>query len=188
MTDLCSFYFPGVLVGPYLDYASYMSLIDESLFEGKRSPSSTRSIPDGRKRVAYRKMLTGLVFLGVFVGLSPSFYYGIVITPWFMTQGFLYRSVSMRSIESFSDLFGCRMAYFQFSGFIERSKYYAIWTLTEVGFAFCHIRGANRRPGCEYTDRIRVYWVWPFRRIHMGRCRQCQNPRDRAPFELQSSA
>jgi lysophospholipid acyltransferase len=109
-----SFYFPGVLVGPYLDYASYMSLIDESLFEGKRSPSSTRSIPDGRKRVAYRKMLTGLVFLGIFVVLSPSFYYGIVITPWFMTQGFLYR-----------------MVYFQFSGFIERSKYYAIWTLTE---------------------------------------------------------
>ncbi|KAG1828849.1 MBOAT, membrane-bound O-acyltransferase family-domain-containing protein [Suillus variegatus] len=102
-----SFYFPGVLVGPYLDYASYISLIDESLFEGKRSPSSTRSIPDGRKRVAYRKMLTGLV-------LSPSFYYAIVITPWFMTQGFLYR-----------------MVYFQLSGFIERSKYYAIWTLTE---------------------------------------------------------
>lgn len=140
---LRSFYFPGVLVGPYLDYASYISLIDESLFEGKRSPSSTRSIPDGRKRVAYRKMLTGLVFLGIFVVLSPSFYYAIVITPWFMTQGFLYRSVSIRSIEYFSDVFGCRMVYFQLSGFIERSKYYAIWTLTEVRFVSCRRCDAN---------------------------------------------
>ena len=26
------FYFPGVLVGPYLEYAAYMSLVDGSLF------------------------------------------------------------------------------------------------------------------------------------------------------------
>ncbi|OJA12673.1 hypothetical protein AZE42_10144 [Rhizopogon vesiculosus] len=110
-----SFYFPGILVGPYLDYASYMSLIDESLFksaEGKGSKG--RAIPDGRKRIAYRKMLNGLVFLGIFVVLGPSFYYGIAVTPWFVTKGFLYR-----------------MAYFQLCGFIERSKYYAVWTLTE---------------------------------------------------------
>jgi len=93
---LSSFYFPGVLVGPYLDFASYMSLIDESLFksaEAKGNTNSRRAIPDGRKRVAYRKMLTGLVFLGSFVVLGPSFYFGITVTPWFITQGFLYRSV-----------------------------------------------------------------------------------------------
>ncbi|KAH7904100.1 MBOAT, membrane-bound O-acyltransferase family-domain-containing protein, partial [Hygrophoropsis aurantiaca] len=122
-----SFYFPGILVGPYIDYASYKALIDESLFkssEGKNNGHSKRAVPSGRKRVAYRKMVTGLLFLGTFVALGPSFYFGIAITPWFVTKGILYR-----------------IAYFQICGFIERSKYYAVWTLTEgasilTGFGF----------------------------------------------------
>lgn len=86
------FYFPGVLVGPYLDYASYTSLIDESLFKSVESTKPTRrAIPDGRKRVAYRKMLTGLVFLGLFVVLNPSYNFAIALTPWFAEQGLLYR-------------------------------------------------------------------------------------------------
>ncbi|KIJ19826.1 hypothetical protein PAXINDRAFT_125984 [Paxillus involutus ATCC 200175] len=110
-------YFPGILVGPYLDYASYTSLVDESLFksvEGKSVKPMRRAVPDGRKRVAYRKMLTGLAFLGLFVVLGPSFNFGIAITTQFLEQNLIYR-----------------IAIFQFCGFIERSKYYAIWTLTE---------------------------------------------------------
>jgi lysophospholipid acyltransferase len=112
-----SFYFPGILVGPYVDYASYTSLVNESLFksaQGKSSKPMRRVVPDGRKRVAYRKMLTGLVFLGLFIVLNPSFYYGIALTPWFLEQSLVYR-----------------IAIYQLCGFIERSKYYAVWTLTE---------------------------------------------------------
>lgn len=112
-----SFYFPGFLVGPYIDYASYSSLIDGSLFksanpESKNAPR--RAIPSGRKRVAYRKMVVGLLFLGAFVVLGPKYHFGIALTPWFLNQGLLKRIVV-----------------FQFCGFIERCKYYAIWTLTE---------------------------------------------------------
>ncbi|KAH0839574.1 MBOAT, membrane-bound O-acyltransferase family-domain-containing protein [Lanmaoa asiatica] len=110
-----SFYFPGVLVGPYLDYASYTSLIDESLFKSVESTKPMRrAIPDGRKRVAYRKMLMGLVFLGLFVVLNPSYNFAIALTPWFAEQSLLYR-----------------ITVFQFYGLIERCKYYAVWTLTE---------------------------------------------------------
>ncbi|KAF8556285.1 MBOAT-domain-containing protein [Imleria badia] len=110
-----AFYFPGVLVGPYLDYASYTSLVDESLFKSvEATKPMRRAIPDGRKRVAYRKMLTGLVFLGFFVVLNPSYNFSTALTPWFAEQSLLYR-----------------IAVFQFYGFVERSKYYAIWTLTE---------------------------------------------------------
>ncbi|KAI9572388.1 MBOAT, membrane-bound O-acyltransferase family-domain-containing protein [Boletus coccyginus] len=110
-----SFYFPGVLVGPYLDYASYASLIDESLFKSVEFMKPTRrAIPNGRKRVAYRKMLMGLVFLGLFVVLGPSYNFAIALMPWFAEQTLLYR-----------------IAAFQFYGFVERCKYYAIWTLTE---------------------------------------------------------
>ncbi|KAI6004231.1 MBOAT, membrane-bound O-acyltransferase family-domain-containing protein [Pisolithus albus] len=116
-----SFYFPGFLVGPYIDYASYSSLIDGSLFksanpEPKNAPR--RAIPSGRKRVAYRKMVIGLLFLGAFVVLGPKYHFGIALTPWFLSQGLLKRRVTP-------------IAVFQFCGFIERCKYYAIWTLTE---------------------------------------------------------
>ena len=89
---MTSFYFPGVLVGPYLDYASYASLIDQSLFKSVESAKpARRAIPDGRKRVAYRKMLMGLVFLGLFVILGPSYNFAIALMPWFAEQTFLYR-------------------------------------------------------------------------------------------------
>lgn len=89
---MISFYFPGVLVGPYLDYASYASLIDESLFKSAESMKPTgRAIPNGRKRVAYRKMLMGLVFLGLFVVLGPSYNFAIALMPWFAEQTLLYR-------------------------------------------------------------------------------------------------
>jgi lysophospholipid acyltransferase len=90
-------YFPGILVGPYLDYASYTSLVDESLFksvEGKSVKPMRRAVPDGRKRVAYRKMLTGLAFLGLFVVLGPSFNFGIAITTQFLEQNLIYRWVT----------------------------------------------------------------------------------------------
>ena len=52
-----------------------------------------RAIPDGRKRVAYRKMLTGLAFLGLFVVLNPSYNFATTLTPWFAEKTFLYRYV-----------------------------------------------------------------------------------------------
>ncbi|KAL4075636.1 MBOAT, membrane-bound O-acyltransferase family-domain-containing protein [Scleroderma yunnanense] len=122
-----SFYFPGILVGPYIDYVSYMSLIDGSLFKtapGEAKSPSRRAIPDGRKRVAYRKMLAGLVYLGLFVVLTPKFRYEAFLTPWFSTLSLFQRIVL-----------------FPVWAFIARCKFYAVWTLTEgasilTGFGF----------------------------------------------------
>ena len=131
----CRCYFPGVLVGPYLTYAEYSALVDESLFKsagGKTKPG--RAIPLGRKRVAYYKMLSGLVYLGLFVVLGGSFNYGVALTPWFTTKNLIYRSVSFYSSRKYggNTNLGYSITYFQFCGVIERCKYYAIWTLTEV--------------------------------------------------------
>ncbi|EGO01516.1 hypothetical protein SERLA73DRAFT_103339 [Serpula lacrymans var. lacrymans S7.3] len=130
-----AFYFPGILVGPYLDYASYISLIDETLFTSAESSrvgviTQKRAVPNGRKRVAYRKMVTGLAFLGLFVVFGPSFNYSVAITPWFVTKGIFYR-----------------IAYFQLCGLVERSKYYAVWTLTE---------GASILTGLGFTGYSRT--------------------------------
>ncbi|KDQ65032.1 hypothetical protein JAAARDRAFT_28695 [Jaapia argillacea MUCL 33604] len=123
-----AFYFPGVLVGPYLEFNSYQSLIDESLFKSAQSPNldskKKRAVPDGRKRVAYGKMVKGLVFLGLYIFLYGSFNYTVVTAAWFQKKSLWYR-----------------LGYYQICGFFERTKYYAIWTLTEgaailTGFGF----------------------------------------------------
>jgi lysophospholipid acyltransferase len=69
-----------------------MDLVNETMFKklavkGKNG----RNIPAGRKRVAYRKMLFGLVYLGIFVVFSGTWNYGISMTPWFVEQSLLYR-------------------------------------------------------------------------------------------------
>lgn len=93
------FYFPGFLVGPYLEYSSYMSLVDESIYKvaetSANTPKSGRKVPKGRKRVAYRKMVIGLGFLGLFVTLSGSYNFGVAIQPWFSARGLLFRSISV---------------------------------------------------------------------------------------------
>ena len=111
------FYFPGILVGPYLDYQEYSDLIHETTFkklEG-RDKKACRLIPDGRKRVAYWKMFMGLVYLGIFVVLGASYNFSTTLTPWFAGKSLLFRLLA-----------------YQAFGVLERVKYYAIWTLTEV--------------------------------------------------------
>lgn len=94
------FYFPGVLVGPYLDFAEYTSLIDGSLFkitdkaDEKVVEANTvvgRVVPKGRKRVAYLKMLIGLGFLGSFVVFGPSYNFHTAAEKWWLEENLLMR-------------------------------------------------------------------------------------------------
>lgn len=93
-------YFPGVLVGPYLEFATYSSLITGSLFDVTSGGSSEprRPIPIGRKRTAYRKMLFALGYLGIYMGLSPQISFQTSVTDWFLEQSLPSRFV--RSSES----------------------------------------------------------------------------------------
>ncbi|KAH8999427.1 MBOAT, membrane-bound O-acyltransferase family-domain-containing protein [Lactarius akahatsu] len=111
-----SLYFPGILVGPYLEYATYRSLIDGTLFDDATNKSGPRGrpLPDGRKRTAYRKMLLALGFLGIFMGVAPKISFQTAVTDWFLEQSLLYKILVL-----------------QLAGFVERSKYYGVWTLTE---------------------------------------------------------
>jgi lysophospholipid acyltransferase len=80
-----------------------------------RDKKARRLIPDGRKRVAYQKMFMGLIYLGIFVVFGASYNFSTALTPWFASKSLLFRIVA-----------------FQAYGTLERTKYYAIWTLTEV--------------------------------------------------------
>lgn len=77
-----------------------MNLIDGTLFkaidkevEEKRAAAKIpgRLVPRGRKRVAYRKMVVGLVYLGLFVVLGGQYNFGIALQDWFTERSLLYR-------------------------------------------------------------------------------------------------
>lgn len=73
-----------------------MSLVDESIYksvsnEGENNTKPGRKVPKGRKRVAYRKMIEGLIYLGLFVTLGGSYNYAVAIQPWFAARGIAYR-------------------------------------------------------------------------------------------------
>jgi lysophospholipid acyltransferase len=87
-------YFPGILVGPYIEYATYSSLVDGTLLDvtGGSEPHGP-TIPYGRKRTAYRKLLLGLGFLGVYMGVAPKISFYTAVTDWFLEQGWPYRCV-----------------------------------------------------------------------------------------------
>ncbi|KZP15136.1 MBOAT-domain-containing protein [Athelia psychrophila] len=148
-----AFYFPGFLVGPYLDFKSYMSLIDESIYAGAAAPENGRKVPKGRKRVAYRKMATGLAFLALFVTMGGSWNFGVAVQDWFKQRGWLYR-----------------VAYFQACGIVERSKYYAIWTLTEgasiltgLGFTGYSASGVSLWTGAANVDIANIEFAPNFK-------------------------
>lgn len=136
---MCRLYFPGVLVGPYLEFATYSSLVDGTLFDVTAGPDQPRrSIPAGRKRTAYRKMLFALAFLGVYMGLSPKISFHTSVTDWFLEQSLLYRFVNsfQKKIEfilkeNIPPFVTHRILILQLGGFVERSKYYGVWILTE---------------------------------------------------------
>lgn len=110
-----SLYFPGVLVGPFLEYAAYLSLINGTSFDGTDGSEPRRqALPNGRKRAAYRKMLSALGFLGIYMGIAPKISFQTPVTDWFLQQNLLSRILVV-----------------QLAGFVERSRYYGVWILTE---------------------------------------------------------
>jgi lysophospholipid acyltransferase len=116
-------------------------------------------MPIGRKRVAYRKMIEGLVFLGAFVTQYGSYNFSRALEPGFAAKPLLVR-----------------IALFQFFGIFERCKYYAIWTLTEgaailtgLGFTGYSASGASQWDGAanisvwhiEFGENFKVsLWLW----------------------------
>lgn len=76
-----------------------MRLVDGSLFkltdkadaQSKSRFSGRRLVPNGRKRVAYRKMLLGLAFLGIFVVFGGGHTFAASIQDSFVNRGIISR-------------------------------------------------------------------------------------------------
>jgi lysophospholipid acyltransferase len=92
--SLHSFYFPGILVGPYLDLSEYRKLVGEVMFDDpsvKLKAQQGRKLPLGRKRVAYMRMFMGLLYLGLFVVFGATHNFSAALEPWFAKKNILIR-------------------------------------------------------------------------------------------------
>ncbi|KAI0771974.1 MBOAT-domain-containing protein [Trametes elegans] len=151
-----AFYFPGILVGPYLTLNEYRALVSGSLYKAAEKeeeeesmlvdPMPRRLVPRGRKRVAFRKMIVGLAFLGAYVTFYPEANFHLTIEDEFEAKRLLSRII-----------------FLQFCGFCERVKYYAVWTLTEgasiqtgLGFTGYTKSGGTRWEGAANVDIFNI--------------------------------
>ena len=84
-----SFYFPGLIVGPYVDYAGYIEVVTGSLYEKpsvKGIIPPGQQFPAGRREAALYKLALGLAFLATFVLLSNDYKYEAVLEDSFLAK------------------------------------------------------------------------------------------------------
>jgi len=85
----CSFYFPGLMVGPYLDYAGYVEVITGSLYDKppvKSIAPSGQQFPPGRRRAVFTKFVHGILFLVALVLYSDTYKYEMVLEDSFLQK------------------------------------------------------------------------------------------------------
>ena len=81
-SHLDRFYFPGMLVGPFLVFADYTALVYETVFvssPAKAGAAVRQTMPAGRKRTAFSVMFRGIACLGLYVVLGPKFNFSVLL-------------------------------------------------------------------------------------------------------------
>jgi len=146
----------------------YKAMCDGTLYEGAKGDDVTRQVPRGRKRVAARKAIIGLAFLATYVLLSPRFSYIQILRDEWLGKGRVRRYVSKVNRRKRGSQGDDRLLEVQLIGFVERTKYYAVWSLAEassrlstleqdlhriLGLMYCYWHGIQwvRRNGSEHV-------------------------------------
>lgn len=111
-------FFPSFMVGPAFDYVDYDSYINTSMFDtpaGQPAPRTKKARKVPRSGTpATIKCLTGLAWLGAYLYLSGYYNNDAVTSPDYMNYSLIRRIYMLYAL-----------------GFATRTKYYAVWTLTE---------------------------------------------------------
>jgi lysophospholipid acyltransferase len=126
-TSLLSFYFPGVLIGPatrFVDYRAWAQGTVYASVKGKEKDkgiSSLQQPPPGRIQAAARELVIGLFFLGVYTVFAPGWDFSALILP--VEEGGLGKKETTLVY---------RVWFATVASFMARTKYYGVWTLTNV--------------------------------------------------------
>ncbi|WWD03076.1 hypothetical protein V865_001122 [Kwoniella europaea PYCC6329] len=140
-------FFPSILPGPSFDYATYDSLVHHTIYRvpppgssAEQAKAAKKRLPYGRKRVAYLHLTIGLIFLGIYASYGAKFAYARILTSdwykWSIVQ---------------------KLGFVQLAGFLARTKYYAVWSLSEgacilTGIGF---NGYDPKTGRTLWNRVR---------------------------------
>ncbi|PWZ03415.1 MBOAT-domain-containing protein [Testicularia cyperi] len=116
-----AFYFPGVLIGPSTRFCDYKAWADGSLFASpkgkeKANGKGVAAMPSGRVPAAVISLLTGLGFMAVFSLYAPAYSYEKLIGLHGGLPGYSWIDTIL---------------FVQLAGFMARTKYYGIWSLTD---------------------------------------------------------
>ncbi|GAA5973687.1 hypothetical protein JCM11641_005079 [Rhodosporidiobolus odoratus] len=136
-----AFFFPSILAGPAYTFNSYIAFTSHKLF-AKEQPGSSSAKPDptvippGRRRKAMKRLVTGIIYLGLF-----SVYGG---------QWSLEKLLDKHYVASSS--FWQKFLLMNVAGFIARAKYYAVWCIAESAFI---ISGFGYNPATKHHDASR---------------------------------
>lgn len=115
------FYFPGVLIGPSTRFVDYRAWSTGELFaspKGKEKAvaGGSHSLPRGRLFASIRELCVGIGFMAIYSVFAPAYSYekliglhgGLGHLTWYQKLGWI-----------------------QVAGFMARTKYYGIWSLTD---------------------------------------------------------
>ncbi|SCV72442.1 BQ2448_3979 [Microbotryum intermedium] len=137
-------FFPSILAGPSFTFASYTAWTSHALYlkeTGLRvgaasSASRPRDvIPEGRRRKAAKRFVTGAVYLGIFSMYSYAYAYQRMLEP------------PVRVLPLWK-----RIGFMQIAGFVARTKYYGVWCIAESAFI---ISGLGYNPRTKHYDASR---------------------------------
>ncbi|KAK9246727.1 MBOAT, membrane-bound O-acyltransferase family-domain-containing protein [Lipomyces tetrasporus] len=150
------FFFPSLLVGPSFDYAEFRRWLDFSMFEVESAAKQAvngkpRKAPRKRKiprsgRVAARKALEGVLWIGLWIGL------GRVLSPKYILSN-----------EFRARPFVFRIFYLWPLGFYYRLKYYGAWSLSEGACTLSGLSYNGVDPSTNKRKWDRVKNIDPYR-------------------------
>ncbi|EME43207.1 hypothetical protein DOTSEDRAFT_72556 [Dothistroma septosporum NZE10] len=139
-------FFPSIMVGPAFDYVDYERWLNTTMFNLPPGTDPLKAPPTRKKRKIPRsatpamlKMVTGLAWIGAFLQLSA--YHGphVVLSDRYRDMNFLWRVYHLHMLS-----------------FVQRMKYYGVWTLTEGSCILAGIgyKGVNSKTGKPDWSRL----------------------------------
>lgn len=114
-------FFPSLMAGPAFDYNEYRSWIETEMFQLPPGTDPVNAPPTRKKRKIPRsgtpamlKAVTGIAWLLAFLKLSAWYYPELILSNKYTTYNIFHRIWVLHMV-----------------GFVVRTKYYAVWSLSE---------------------------------------------------------
>ena len=148
-------FFPSFFIGPAFDYVDYSRYLDTTMFDyppPNQPPNAPAKLPTKKKRRIPRsgtpaaiKAATGLAWLLVYLKLNGWYNATMVLSPTYMTNSLPHRIWLLYIL-----------------GITTRTKYYAVWTLTEGSCILSGLgyNGVSPTTGRIQWDKLNNVYPW----------------------------